>query len=75
MMRRVAHFVGWLFTIVQRKLLNFLASRARHPQGTGDTGMLDHLCQHPAPDESADGWDRAYEQQLFAWASLRRCSA
>lgn len=65
-------FRGWLFTMVQRKLLNFVAARARHPQGTGDTGMLEHLHRQPAPEENVqDLWDQAYEQQLFAWASAQ----
>jgi RNA polymerase sigma-70 factor (ECF subfamily) len=60
-------FRGWLFTIVQRKLLNFLAARDRHPAASGDTGVLECLNQQPAP-AGEDGWDQEYEQQLFAWA-------
>jgi RNA polymerase sigma-70 factor (ECF subfamily) len=63
-------FRGWLFTIVRRKLLNHLAARLRQTEGSGDTGVLDRLSQQPAPDDGvADGWDREYEQQMFAWAS------
>ncbi len=62
-------FRGWLFTIVHRKLLNFLAGRQRHPQGTGDSAMLDRLHQQPAAREEEELWDQAHEQQLFAWAS------
>ena len=61
-------FRGWLFTVVHRKLLNFLAARRRHPQGSGDTAMLERLHQEPAPAEDHQVWDQAHEQQLFAWA-------
>src|SRR5437763_1051653 len=30
-------FRGWLLTVVRNKLRNFLAARARHHQGSGDT--------------------------------------
>jgi RNA polymerase sigma factor (sigma-70 family) len=63
-------FRGWLFTVVQNRLRNFLAARQRHVQGTGDTAMQERLNQQPDREEDqASQWDRAYEQQLFAWAS------
>src|SRR5262245_4508912 len=65
-------FRGWLFTLVQRKLLNFLAARQRHPQGSGDSAVLECLHQQPAPDDTAEAaWEQNYEQQLFAWASAQ----
>jgi RNA polymerase sigma-70 factor (ECF subfamily) len=65
-------FRGWLFTVVRRALLNFRTCQCRHPQGSGDTGVLECLSQQPAPDPSAEeAWDREYEQQLFVWASSR----
>src|SRR3954466_1296013 len=38
---RRGSFRGWLFTIVHRKLIDFAAGRRRHPQGTGDSGVLE----------------------------------
>jgi RNA polymerase sigma-70 factor (ECF subfamily) len=67
---RRGSFRGWLFTIVQNKLRNFLAVRQRQPQGTGGTSMQQRLDQQPGTEaDPAALWDRAYEQQLFAWAS------
>jgi RNA polymerase sigma factor (sigma-70 family) len=63
-------FRGWLFTMVQRKLLNFLGARDRYAVGSGDTGVLECLNQQPAPADP-DGWDQEYEQQLFAWACAK----
>jgi RNA polymerase sigma-70 factor (ECF subfamily) len=63
-------FRAWLFTVVRRALLNFRTGQCRHPQGSGDSGVLECLSQHPAPDSCAEeAWDRDYEQQLFVWAS------
>ncbi|MBI3823192.1 MAG: sigma-70 family RNA polymerase sigma factor [Planctomycetes bacterium] len=61
-------FRGWLFTVFHRKFLNFIAAQRRHPQGSGDTGMLNLLHEQPAPAETEE-WDRSHEQRLFAWAS------
>jgi RNA polymerase sigma-70 factor (ECF subfamily) len=67
---RRGSFRGWLFTVVQNRLRNYLAARQRHPQGTGDTAVQRRLDQQPGDQEDpAALWDRAYEQQLFAWAS------
>lgn len=67
---RRGSFRGWLFTVVRRAFLNFRTCQCRHPQGTGDTGVLECLNQQPAPDSGAEeAWDREYEQQLFVWAS------
>jgi len=32
-------FRAWLFTMIRSKLQNFLASRLKHPQGTGETAV------------------------------------
>jgi RNA polymerase sigma-70 factor (ECF subfamily) len=62
-------FRGWLFTIVQRELIDFLTARRRSPRGTGDTGVHECLCQQPAPDDGVEAaWEHEYEQRLFAWA-------
>ena len=66
---RRGSFRGWLFTVVNNKLANFRAHRQRRIQGTGDTGMLEFLNQHPAATEESDAlWDHACEQRLFTWA-------
>jgi RNA polymerase sigma-70 factor (ECF subfamily) len=65
-------FRGWLFTIANRKLLNFLGNGERRVQGSGDTGVLHRLHQEPAHSElDQEFWDREYEQQCFAWAGAQ----
>lgn len=51
----VGSFRGWLFTIARNLNVNLLASRQRHPQGTGDSGVREFLESRPAPeaDETA----------------------
>lgn len=61
-------FRDWLLTVVRSKLQNFLAGRARHPQGTGDTAVHQFLEAQPAPEEHSD-WDRDYDHRLFCWAA------
>jgi RNA polymerase sigma-70 factor (ECF subfamily) len=63
-------FRGWLFTVVRNKLRNFLASRARQCQGSGDTSAQILLEAQPARKEEQD-WDEEYEQRLFAWAATQ----
>jgi RNA polymerase sigma-70 factor (ECF subfamily) len=58
-------FRGWLFTVVRNRLRNFLASRARGEQGSGDTAQHKLLQEQPAPQEECD---QEYERQLFHWA-------
>jgi RNA polymerase sigma-70 factor (ECF subfamily) len=53
-------FRGWLFTLVHRKLCDFLNRRRRHP-----TGGAEGLEEAAAPQE--DIWNREYEQRLFRW--------
>ena len=41
-------------------------------RGAGDTAVLKRLRAEPAPGDEAEAlWDRAYEQQLFSWASAQ----
>jgi RNA polymerase sigma factor (sigma-70 family) len=69
---KMGTFRGWLFTVVHRKLLNLIAGQRRHPQGSGDTGILERLQQQPAPEDKAEElWDRTYEEHLFVWASAQ----
>ena len=62
-------FRGWLFTLVHRKLLDFLASKGRRLQGTGDTGVHLRLAEEPAPPADEESlWNEEYERQLLARA-------
>jgi RNA polymerase sigma-70 factor (ECF subfamily) len=62
-------FRGWLFTIVRRKLQNFLASRQRRQQGSGDSTVQDRLDEQAAPEpEESALWNQEYERELLARA-------
>lgn len=63
-------FRGWLFTVVRNLLRNFLASRKRRHQPSGEPGNQAFLESQPSPDdELAESWDREYQHRLFAWAA------
>ncbi len=63
-------FRAWLFTVVRNKLRDFLAARARHAQGSGDTAALERLAAVPAPDAGpAELWEQECQRRLFAWAA------
>jgi RNA polymerase sigma-70 factor (ECF subfamily) len=69
-------FRGWLFTVVRHKVQNFLASRKRQCQGSGDTGVQARLEELAAPEsEEAALWNQEYERQLMARAveQVRGC--
>jgi RNA polymerase sigma-70 factor (ECF subfamily) len=62
-------FRAWLFTVVLHKLHNFLASRKRQCQGSGDTQVQARLEQEAAPEaEDAALWELEYERRLMARA-------
>jgi RNA polymerase sigma-70 factor (ECF subfamily) len=67
-------FRGWLFRIARNLLLNGLAARRRHPQGTGDTNVVELLAAHAdsavGPDDTAV-FEMEYRRRLFQWASER----
>src|SRR5271169_7220959 len=54
-------FRGWLFTVTRNKVFNFLDSRSRRVQGSGDSRMQQRLEQHADADGglSAD-WEADY---------------
>src|SRR5437870_3022128 len=56
-------FRGWLFTVTRNKVFNFLDSRKRHVQGTGDSRMQQRLEGHVDADGnlSAD-WEADYQR-------------
>lgn len=65
-------FRGWLFTVTRNKVFNFLESRSRRVQGTGDSDMQRRLDQHANADGdlSAD-WEADYQRTLAAQAMER----
>src|SRR5271163_3875252 len=60
-------FRGWLFTVTRNKVLNFLESRGRRVQGSGDSRVQQRLEQHAdaGADFSAD-WEADYQRALAA---------
>src|ERR1041385_5986061 len=58
-------FRGWLFTVTRNKVFNFLDSRRRRVQGTGDSRVQQRLEQHADADGtlSAD-WETDYQRAL-----------
>jgi RNA polymerase sigma factor (sigma-70 family) len=64
----VGSFRGWLFTIAR----NLLASRKRHPQGTGDSGVRELLESRPAPDaEETAVFEAEYRRGILDRAAGR----
>jgi RNA polymerase sigma factor (sigma-70 family) len=65
-------FRGWLFTVTRNKVFNFLESRSRRVQGSGDSRMQRQLEQHAESDGklSAD-WEADYQRNLAAQAMER----
>jgi RNA polymerase sigma-70 factor (ECF subfamily) len=61
-------FRNWLFTVVRRKLANWLAARARRTRGSGDPATHQLLEQWAAPDAPEADWQAEWERRLVAWA-------
>jgi RNA polymerase sigma-70 factor (ECF subfamily) len=61
-------FRNWLFTIVRRKLVNWLAVRKNRPLGSGDSATQRLLQRCPAPVTEEDQWEAEWKQRLFTWA-------
>jgi RNA polymerase sigma factor (sigma-70 family) len=59
-------FRGWLFTVVRNRLRDFLDSRRRQCQGSGDTETHALLEQQ---QDLGELWDQEYEWQLLTWAA------
>lgn len=60
-------FRSWLFTVTRNKFNNFLEKRRHHPQGTGETVVLEFLDAQPCPEKD-ETWDVEYHRRLFEWA-------
>jgi RNA polymerase sigma-70 factor (ECF subfamily) len=65
-------FRGWLFTVTRNKVFNFLESRSRRVQGSGDSRVQQRLEQHADAngDLSAD-WEADYQRTMAAQAMER----
>src|SRR5476649_792944 len=63
-------FRGWLFTVTRNKVFNFLESRSRRVQGSGDSRVQQRLEQHADGDSSAD-WEADYQRSMMAQAMER----
>jgi len=65
-------FRGWLFTVTRNKVFNFLDSRSRRVQASGDSRMQQRLEQHAGGDGnlSAD-WEADYQRARAAQAMDR----
>ena len=63
-------FRNWLLTVVRSKIYNWLGSRERQPEPTGQTSVRSLLDQQPAPAEASD-WDVEYYRSIFRWAAER----
>ena len=61
-------FRGWLMSVARTRLCDFLASRERQAQGTGDTAMLTVLKNLPSQQQDTDRWEQEYHKCVFDWA-------
>src|ERR1700688_963235 len=65
-------FRGWLFTVTRNKVFNFLESRSRRVQGSGDSGVQQRLEQHDDADGKLSGeWEADYQRAMAAQAMDR----
>jgi RNA polymerase sigma-70 factor (ECF subfamily) len=62
-------FRGWLYGIASNKWKDFLDRRRRHPQGTGDSAVVELIHAIPAAEDEAGQWEREYQQRLFSVAA------
>lgn len=62
-------FRGWLFTVTRNKVFNFMESRSRREQGSGDSRNQQRLEQHAGPDGTLSAaWEADYQRALAARA-------
>ncbi len=65
-------FRGWLFTVTRNKVFNFLESRSRRVQGSGDSSTQQRLEQHAATEgEMSAAWEADYLRAMAAQAMER----
>jgi RNA polymerase sigma factor (sigma-70 family) len=62
-------FRGWLFTVTRNKVYNFLDSRSRRVQGSGDSRVQQRLEQHAdGSDKLSAEWEADYKRAMAARA-------
>ncbi len=59
-------FRNWLFTIVRRKLADWLEAQGKQARGSGAAATLELLEQCPVPQ--GQEWEQEWEERVFAWA-------
>jgi RNA polymerase sigma-70 factor (ECF subfamily) len=65
-------FRGWLFTVTRNKVFNFLDSRSRREQATGNSDMQRRLEQQADADgKLSSEWEADYERAMAAQAMER----
>jgi RNA polymerase sigma factor (sigma-70 family) len=65
-------FRGWLFTVTRNKVFNFLDSRRRRVDGSGDSRVQHRLEQQESPDgDLASDWEGDYQRTVAAQAMER----
>ncbi len=62
-------FRGWLFTVTRNKVFNFMESRSRREQGSGDSRNQQRLEQHAESDgKLSAAWEADFQRALAARA-------
>lgn len=69
--QRPGSFRSWLVTIARRRLSDFLSRQSRQVAGTGDTGMINKLSEHPAIDDEDADLALEYQRCVFEWAARK----
>lgn len=65
-------FRAWLSRIARNLIINLLAARQRHPQGTGDSDIQRLLEAEPEPNsEDSAYFDVECRRRLLVWAAER----
>jgi RNA polymerase sigma factor (sigma-70 family) len=65
-------FRGWLFTVTRNKVFNFLESRSKRVQGSGDSRTQQRLEQHADNDGKLSAeWEADHQRALAAQAMER----
>src|SRR6516164_1375464 len=65
---RQGMFRGWLFTLAHRRLCDWLSSRQRREQGSGDSAMVQLLYDQPQRADQKH-WEEDLEREDFARAA------
>ena len=65
-------FRGWLSRIARNLIINLLAARRRHPQGTGDTDFQRMMEERPdLTGEDSAFFETEHRHRLIVWAAER----